>query len=297
MTVYLTLTPCGGTGHDGIGSVVYYQLLTYIISKHLDIEYSHSGFDKLSHYDYTNYSQAEWCNSFTKFFNFPFLKNPDKVITISGMYDNLFSLIDQYKNSEESVLIDMNQPTFAYIGARESVEQYFIQNIDTLYDRNIIDNIRNNLVFDESKYFDKSKFNISLHIRSINPNDSEFHSHRELYNPLTDYIKYENLIEQLKYKYRDTDSEIHIHSQGKVSDFQNYLRLSNEKFQIVLHINENPWSDLYHMSNSDLLIMSNSSFSHIASLMNTNMIFVRDNFWHFTYPNSIKVDYNYNILN
>lgn len=297
MSIYLTLTPCGGTGHDGIGSIVYYQLLTYIISKHLGVGYSHSGFNRLSHYDYTGYSHNEWCESFTKFFNFPHLKNPDRIITLRGISDSLFSLIDQYKNAQESILIDMNQPTFAYIGARESVEQYFIENIDTLYDKNIIDDVRNNLIFQDKQYFDKNKFNISLHIRSINPNDSEFHSHRELYNPSKDYQKYVNLIDRLKHKYRDTDSELHIHSQGELTHFENYLSLSSETFQITLHINENPWSDIYHMSNSDLLIMSNSSFSHIASLMNTNTIFVRDNFWHFTYPNSIKVDYNYNILN
>ena len=297
MSVYLTLTPCGGTGHDGIGSVVYYQLLTYIISKRIGVGFSHSGFDRLSHYDYTNYSHTEWSNCFTRFFNFPFLKKPDKVVTINGIYDNLFCLIDQYKNSEESVLVDMHQPTFAYSGARESVEQYFIKNIDVLYDKGTIDSIRNNLLFEESKYFNQNKFNISLHIRSINPNDSEFHSQRELYDPLKDFIKYQKLIDQLKHKYRDIDADLHIHSQGDLNHFQEYLKLSNQKFKINLHINDNPWRDLYHMSNSDLFIMSNSSFSHIASLMNTNTIIVRDNFWHFTYPNSIKVDYNYNILN
>lgn len=297
MSVYLTLTPCGGTGHDGIGSVVYYQLLTYIISKHLGLGYSHSGFDKLSHYDYTKYSHNEWCDSFTKFFNFPYLRKPDKIITVDRFSDNLFSLIDQYKDIEESILIDMNQPTFAYWGARESVQDYFVKNIDTLCNKKIIDEIRNNLVFEEEKYFIESQFNISLHIRSVNPNDTEFHFNRELYRHSVDFNRYENLISNLKYKYRDTESHLHIHSQGDLDKFKNYLRFSSENFKISLHINQNPWSDIYHMANSDLLIMSNSSFSHIASLMNSNQIIVRDNFWHITYPNSIKVDYNYNILN
>jgi hypothetical protein len=50
------------------------------------------------------------------------------------------------------------------------------------------------------------------------------------------------------------------------------------------------------MSCADLLIMANSSFSWVSHLMNYNVTLVRDNFWHSTYPNILKLDENYSFI-
>ena len=66
-------------------------------------------------------------------------------------------------------------------------------------------------------------------------------------------------------------------------------------FDINIHIDEHPISDLYHMIYADSFIMANSAFSYIASFFRNELTYVRDNFWCFTYPSTIKVDYNFNI--
>ena len=84
------------------------------------------------------------------------------------------------------------------------------------------------------------------------------------------------------------------HSQGFTTDFSEFLELKTNIFNIKLHIDEDATSDLYHMSNSDLFVMSNSSFSWIASLLNSNQKIVRNNFANGPFVhNALKSNYDY----
>jgi len=290
MSLHLTITPTDGKGTEGIGSVVYYHILLNILCEYLGVKYTFPGFTNLAHHSYTGYSNEEWSDSFTTFFNFPNLKNPDAYVKGSQLDSQFFSLLEEYKNTDKEILVDL------YYG-NTSIMNYCESKKDEIFTKERIDRVRKNLVFSGKKYFGEG-INICHHIRSGNPNDipGELAApHREIYNPERDYPRFKNLISTLKNKYVDENVTYHIHSQGTYEDFVNLLGLATEKFSIVLHLNDHPTSDLYHMSNCDLLVMANSSFSLIASLMNSNPSIVRDNFWHFTYSNAIKTDYNYNV--
>jgi hypothetical protein len=136
-----------------------------------------------------------------------------------------------------------------------------------------------------------------LHIRTANPNDipSEVVSpYREKYNFEKDFNRYLNLINFLKENTKEQKATLHIHSQGFTSNFQEFLELKTDIFDVQLHIDDHPVSDLYHMSNADLLIMSNSSFSWVASLLNSNQKIVRDNFINGSFVhNAVKANYNF----
>lgn len=290
MSLHLTLTPIDGVDTEGIGSVVYYHILLNIFSKYLGVNYTFPGFINLSHYSYNNFSSKEWSDSFTKFFNFPNLKNPEEVIVFNEINSDFFSFIENNKNTDKEILVDLHR-------AHISLMNYCSTKIDEIFTKDRIDNVRNNLVYSGDNYFNQG-INISCHIRSPNPNDisNELSApHREIYNRDRDFLRYENLISILKKKYLNDNVFFHIHSQGNMENFLNFLDLATEKFHVIMHLNDHPISDIYHMSHADLLVMANSSFSLIASLMNSNPTIVRDNFWHFTYTNSIKSDYNYNI--
>jgi hypothetical protein len=299
MSVYLSLTPTEGPGHDGIGAVVYHQLLLYLMAKKSGLGYTHPGFKNLSHYDYTGYSQNQICNEYTQFFNFPCLEEPYEVIKVPGISEEFLNLISEHRYTENPVVINLHEEDLSEKRVTNGLEDYFFRNIDYFYDKNVISEIKNNLIFNGKKYFFKDKFNISLHIRSFNPNDTEQDNiKRELYYPSRDTLRYENLICKLRDKYKNTPCVLNIHSQspvinGKPEYFNSFSQFNTEDFQIVVHVNQDPWSDLYHMINSELFIMSNSSFSHIASLLNTNTVIARDNFWKYTYPSIIKVNRKY----
>lgn len=290
MTLHLTLTPTDGKNTEGIGSVAYYHILLNILAQYFGVKYTFPGFTNLNHHSYNQCSNEEWSKLFTDFFNFPNLKNPDAYSVGPGLDDDFFSLLETHRDDERNILVDLHH-------GHISVMKYCESKKDQIFTKERIDNVRNNLVYSGKKYFIDG-INICHHIRSSNPDDisGELSApHREIYNLQRDFPRFKNLISILKNKYENQKVKYHIHSQGIEEDFSNLLDLSSNNFDIVLHLNDIPTSDLYHMSNCDLLVMANSAFSLIASLMNSNPTIVRDNFWHFTYSNSIKTDYNYNV--
>ena len=105
------------------------------------------------------------------------------------------------------------------------VEGICSQNTSKIFTKERIDKIRDNLFFTGKKYFD-SNINISLHIRTANPNDipSEVVSpYREKYNFEKDFNRYLNLINFLKENTKEQKATLHIHSQGFTSNFQEFL--------------------------------------------------------------------------
>jgi hypothetical protein len=98
----------------------------------------------------------------------------------------------------------------------------------------------------------------------------------------------------LKNTFADKEVNLHIHSQGFTSDFTEFTQLKTDKFNIIVHLDDDAINDLYHMSHADLLVMSNSSFSWVASLLNSNQKIVRDNFTNGPFTiNSTRTNYDF----
>jgi hypothetical protein len=165
-----------------------------------------------------------------------------------------------------------------------------------IFTQDRINKIKNNLIFKGKKYFTDG-VNVSLHIRTPNPNDISVEivsPLRELYSLEKDFVRYKNLINFLKSNLDGKPIILHIHSQGFTTDFSEFLELQSNNFEVKLHIDDHPISDIYHMSNADLFIMSNSSFSWISSLLNLNQKIMRDNFTNGSFVhNALRANYDY----
>jgi hypothetical protein len=294
MSLYLTLDSVDGKNTEGIGNICYYHILLFALSKKLGIGFHCENFRNIAHYNYTEYSSKEWDESFTKFFNFPYKNNFDMEVSFTDVDERYFSFIDENKNSEIDFLIKLDSCERTNWSGHYSLMNYCQNNIPNIFTEKTVIDIRDNLIFNETDKYFGEQFNISVHIRIVNPNDVDITPNRELYNKDVDFPRYKNLIHQLKRKYSDREVVLHIHSQGEPQYFSDIVDLSNPSFKINLHLNDHPSSDIYHMAHADLLVMANSSFSLLPHLLNINKTIVRNNFWHFTYPNTIHVDYNYN---
>lgn len=282
-----------GNKSEGVGAMMMYPIMLRFVSEFFGVGFSFSGIKNLSHFEYTNYTDdsKSWSEMFESFFNFPKLENPDKVIRQFSFDQNLVNFIQQNKDIKEQVLIELPQH-----GATWPLMCFCQQNSGLIFDENIIRSLREELNFSGKKYFNEDEFNIALHIRSENPKDVDASSaERELYNHSRDFSRYCNLIDRLKNKYYNKKTSLHIYSQGFANTFDEFFNLSSPMFDINIHIDEHPISDLYHMIYADSFIMANSAFSYIASFFRNELTYVRDNFWCFTYPSTIKVDYNFNI--
>lgn len=285
----INIPPIDGFGTEGIGSMMQYHLLLEFYADFLGVDFTYPGSVNFSHHSYSGYSENEYLNLIDTFFNFPNLKNEwDEVYNFININAELFSLIENNKNNRR-VLVNLSN-------CHREVESICKQNLKDIFTEDRIDKIRNKLIFKGKKYFDDG-VNVSLHLRTTNPNDipSEIVSPlREYYVKERDFYRYKNLVNYLKKNIEEQRVTLHIHSQGFTTNFEEFLEFKSDRFGVQLHIDDHPVSDLYHMSNSDLLIMSNSSFSWVASLMNKNQKIVRDNFTNGSFiHNCLKANYNF----
>tara|TARA_R110000868_G_scaffold28093_1_gene105739 strand:+ start:3684 stop:4586 length:903 start_codon:yes stop_codon:yes gene_type:complete len=268
--------------NEGIGAISQYQILLYAVCKKFKVEFYNSGFKNIGHSTYSEYSQEEWDNSFTNFFNLSTNKIIENQISFTKIDEELISFIETHINDSKDFLIYLDP---------EEVLRYSQSIIDEIYQKKYLIDLKNNFNFNQ-QYFSNQELNISLHIRCINPEDVMFQDIRELYTS-KEKFRYINLINYLKKVCTNEKVNLHIYSQGEDKNFLNILNCEEDNFKVTLHLNQNPISDIYHMCYSDLFIMSNSSFSWIVHLLNYNPTLVRNNFWHSTYPNTLKLDEKY----
>jgi len=278
-----------GFGTEGIGSMIQYHLLTSFLSDFIGVPFTYPGSKNFAHHSYTEYSEEKYFNKIDSFFNFPHVEdNWDEVYDYEGQInDQFFSLLDQYKDSKNRILINLHD-------CHRAIDAFCGSNIQSIFTKERVDRIRNNLVFEGEKYFNEG-LNISWHMRTPNPNDipAEIVSpYREYYVKERDFGRYTNLTNALKERNKDKKITLHIHSQGFSTDFTEFFVFKDENFDVQLHIDDHPISDIYHMSSADIFIMSNSAFSYIPCLLNSNRKITRDNYHTWTF-NSIKTNYDF----
>lgn len=283
MSVFLQ-TNTNGFDSEGIGSVIQWNLLLYGISKNLKVNFSAQPFSNISHYQYNNVSKEKWSEDFTKFFNLPCGHNFDIEYNFDGEYQDLSNFIDENKESQKNICVEVSKKFLIKEG---------FPLLDHFFENQYLEEIKKNLVYKKETYFDPTKYNISVHLRSLNNCDVPTYPSMETYHVYKNSNDIKNIFDILKEKYYDKKVFVYIHSQGDENDFQDLVEFSTNKFQVVLKINEHPIDDIYHMSNSDLFIMSKSSYSWICHLLNSNQTIVRDDFYQPTYPNRVLLDSNY----
>ena len=302
MTVYLTLNNLksdetwknhipliDGFGREGIGSMIQYHVLLSFLSDYIGIPFTYPGSQNFAHHSYTEYSESDYFQKIDRFFNFPNISVEwDNIVDFNGNIDQeFFNLIEKYRNVDKNVLINMHN-------CHREIDRFCFKNIQNIFTKERVDKIRNNLVFEDKKYFDNDFVNISWHIRTENPNDipTEIVSpYRDYYVKEKNFERYSNMVLSLKKSIKDK-AILHIHSQGFTTDFSEFYAFEEENFKIQLHIDDHPISDIYHMSNADIFVMSNSAFSTIPSILSSNKKIVRDNYHTWTF-NSIKTNHEF----
>lgn len=275
MPLYLS-TNSDGFNTEGIGAMAQYQLHTYAFSKALNINYAFFGFKNLQHYQYYNITQEKFCNDINKFFNFPNdLKSPYFYFLDVEINDGLLNIINDLRDSKEHIVLNLNVNNIMSYGDKNLV---FIEN------NKIFKEFKKNIIFDEkNSCFSKQQHNISLHIRKKTLTDCDDDPIRELFTE-TDNQKIINIINETinKFSNKNKKNILHIFSQGSEKQFS-FLDEIKNTIDIKFHIEEYPTTSLYHMIHSDVLIMSNSSFSYISHLLFDGITLVRESFYHKTY--------------
>lgn len=250
-----------GGNYAGIGSIVQIQQHAYAYAKMNNLDFHFPGFKHLSHYQYQDISQDEFCSRITNFYNIPSDTN------------------DVGQQLDESYLI------------KRWGEQFLNEK------KTYINELSKHIKYDGPIYFDKSKINVAIHIRNENScdlaNDLSV-PYREMYQKGGTKDSYflsiiKNLVNNLTGKIN-----LLIFSQGNLNDFSHFLKYDN----VNLYINHDIIETIYHLIFSNILVTSNSSLSWSSHLFGcNNLVISRYNHAHNWYSDTILTDINGNFVN
>jgi hypothetical protein len=269
-------TPADGNQTEGIGAVAQCQIHAYVLSRMMQVEFVGRPFTGLQHYQ--EYStQEEYCDAVTDFFNFQFNKidlSNAKIVKAERIDNSLVEFINQHRMTADEIYVEL--PT-------AQLQSFADANFDAYKDAGYHSTLAKRIRFDESKYyFDDDKLNIGIHITNfIEGRDNDLSAQREQYVPGNSkeqyYINLINKLNELLSKNSDIEKEFHIYSRGEEKDFEVFTNLD---VPVKLHLWEHPLTSIYHLTKSDIRVLSNSSFSYMSALFGAEngMSIIRDNF-------------------
>lgn len=291
MTIYLGRNKPLLYETEGIGSTIQWDLLLKYIANALEVNHHAIKFENISHYQYTKYSKNEWNNLINNFFNFDNISNYEnnyEIIHSEDLDPRILNILQTNRNSNKNYLLLINN--------EKSIQDFCDVAKNFIFSEENIKNVRKSLNYIGKKHF-REGINVAYHLRNTNQKDVDFIDVREYFNiPQNQYLyheRFKNIVTFLNNSFINKKINIHIYSQGNIEEFKYFMDYENKNIKIYLHLNEDPTSDIYHMAYADILFMANSSFSYLASLLNPNLVFIRDNWWQLKVPNSILINNNY----
>lgn len=230
---------------DGFGSQLQacFSLIAYCCYK--NHTYIHTPMYKMHHNNENIKNFPEYMN---KFINF----------------ESKFKSIDQLSNYEISIINNVKEGPFVHGSLHP---EYF-------YNTHVL-NLLREIYYSNSKpsitSFDNTKKNIAVHIRRGDVNPEKYPS-RFISNKV-----YIDLIKKIDL----SNSLIHIFSEGNSENFKDIIESFSEN-KLIFHLNENIQLTFHSMVKADILVISKSSFSYCAALLNENTIIANliTSWWH-----------------
>lgn len=279
MTIYLA-TSSDGKHTEGIGAMVQYQMACYAAAKMYNLSYAFLGFKNLTHYQYFDITQQKFCDDINLFFSLPneFDRSEDYDVIYFERIDNILLDYIRSHNQEDNILCFISQ-----VGLMQFMET----NLKTIEEKYWFQDLKKYLQLPKVQKKDEL-LQVSIHVRKLTQTDCDPNPIRDLY----DISKQQRLINFINKMFNIIDCNIHIHSQGK--DIVGIKKLLSNQDRIFFHLDEYPTKTLSDLINSDILIAANSSLSYISHLYGNQITLIRDNFYHRTYQDVLKLDQNFN---
>jgi len=289
--IYL-FTRADGKQTEGIGAVAQCQIHTYTLSKMLGVGFANTKFENLQHYQEYD-TQENFSNDVTNFFNFPNqIEPPSDAVKFEHVDQTFLDFIEKNRNGDD-IYVEISNKDLIRV-AISNTEKW----------SSVIPDLSKLVSIDDSKkYFDEDKLNISLHITNfIEGRDNDRTPQREQFvqgNRKEKYYidllqKFDDIFNR-KGKTLFVDKEYHIYSRSQTpGDLSQFEAFTNLDLPIKFHIDEHPLISLYHLIQSDVKVLSNSSFSYMSALYGDGLNIVRDNFFCKLPYNVVYTDYDGN---
>lgn len=241
---------------EGAGSMIELVLSAYIYSKDRYFKFIYNDVRGIDHFIHNGVSSEEWDRSWNSFIRSYLIPSDNNVTNLANI------------TNKDTIVIS------------NFYKKYINDNIQSL--NNNLSILRQNYEMTSTNlqtYFSKEYINVAIHIRRYTSTDCDHNPYRDLYEPnnhMNDYFL--NIIKRINQKKDHEKMEInfHIYSQGDISFFPSLNQLSKNGYNILFHLDEHPIISLHHMIKADILIMSRSSFSHVAAIYSSGQKFMKE---------------------
>lgn len=211
-------------------------------------------------------------------------------------YEDIMNLSKAFKNITDLSNTDVVQTV--PIWQAYSMEQH----LDSCLASHTMQKIRG--LFKQNKFtsvFDDKYNHVAIHIRrpSMHPNIDNLSEHKEGWDKTTmdihqlvnhtprftsdDYFN--SVINHIRNTYTSKPNLFHIISEGKIEDFNNI-----KGGDIIFHLNDSVKDSYVYMVMSNMLVMSHSSFSYVAAILNENVVFYKKGFPHKNASNWLSIE-------
>ncbi len=279
---------------EGFGSLYQRELFAYLISLFFNYNFQRSRlFFYLKHKknlsNYNNIKYNTTINKFKKLFNFFNTKT----------FNYLVNEIDNINKLKKNRII-YNVPF--------DISEKFFSKLSTSIQKNLVKKFRKKFWYFNKKIFIKKKINkiIVLHIRNKSKGDVEVGEDSFTYQLFSnDYMIHNNNHKfysnwffnvakkiMIEHKLSKKCVKIYVCSSGKKSDFSNLHNNLKKIAKTQLVINKNEYKTFELLIKADYFIMSQSSFSYLASFINRGSKYIRNSFRHvLPYDVNIIKDY------
>jgi hypothetical protein len=237
---------------EGFGSLLQYALATYLLAEKNGLNYYHTPFT-FEHCQQEGKTQEEWDLELNQAIIQLFVPRTVQGGEICNVCPEKFPLEFTIRNDPEKL--------------NDFANSYWSR-------------------VNRQSYFDNSLVNVAIHARTFNSTDCDNSDFRELLSSgsisdnfiLAMIDQLQNIFPRIKF---------HIYAKTRAS-VQHYENNPN----VILHCESNLLDDLHHMIIADLLIMSKSSLSAIASYYRRNPSLIREYYNYATTPATIFIHDN-----
>ena len=207
----------------------------------------------------------------------------------SEKLEEIMNIYNNFKNIDTLTFEDKSKVEIVDIHNSLKVMD---QNMDLFLNSDTMKKIRN--VFKSNKIMDildKKNHHIAIHIRrpSLHLNIDNSSEHGEGWDKttmninqltqktarFTEDLYFIDIINKIREKNKEKNNIFHIISEGSIQDFSNFTG-----DDLIFHLNDTIEKSIILMVMSDILVISCSSFSYCAALLNENTVIYNNKFWH-----------------
>jgi len=237
---------------EGFGSLLQFALATYLLAERNGMSYHHTPFT-FEHFQQEGKTQEQWNSELNDAIIQRFIPRVSNQGNVTAVRPEKLPLEFTIRNQPEKL--------------NDFVSAYWSRT-------------------NHPSYFDNSTFNIAIHARTFNSTDCDNSEFRELLIPgsVSD-IFILAMINQLQNIFPRVRFHVYAKTSALVAHYANNPN-------VILHCEGNLLDDLHHMIIADLLIMSKSSLSLVASYYRKNPSLIRESYGYATTPDTLFVRNN-----